>query len=546
MEFKNPNKEDLFFIPLSGTREIGKNLNLYGHNGKWLMVDCGVKFGHRLYPYVDVVMPHLATLDMLKENIEGLVITHAHEDHLGALPYLPDPLPFPIYATDFAYEIIKNKLDKRFSLFDVRKVKAGSEFKVGGFDVEFVHLTHSTVESQGVLIKTPVGKIFHTGDWKFDKDPVVGNSFDEERLKALAQEDVLAVVCDSTNALVPGSSISEGEVKESISELISPIKGRIILTCFSSNIARLESIIMSAHKQGRKIAVMGRSIERMIKSAQSVGYLQSIPALLTLDALKKLPQDEQFIICTGSQGERRAALKTIVDGANKHIKLSAQDTVIFSSRTIPGNELDIFALQNRILDLGASLITPHDCKNIHTSGHATQDDLRNMYSYVKPRYSIPVHGELKHMQAHADIAYDTGVEKSFLLRNGECLSLNGEEPQVIFSVENYDYIMDGNRAIDMRTPYISERRKVAGEGALFITVLLDNKKRLKQDPVITSSLLFSADDPMLEKIQIVIRDAIKTEMNGVSTISERIRLSVRRFLKERIEKNAKVYVHCIE
>lgn len=427
-----PDHNDLWFLPLGGTGEIGMNLNLYGHDGEWLMVDCGVTFPkpgriaadgtvhHRGEPPVQMADP--AFIADRREQLAGLVITHAHEDHVGAVPYLWPLLQCPIYTSRFTAEILRRKLAE-FDLLHrvpIHVVDVGDRRQIGPFEVEWLALTHSIPDPNALMIRTPIGRIFHSGDWKLDDEPLVGHGYSRETFTNLAVEGVDAMVCDSTNATVAGHSTSEAVLYEGLLKAVESAEGRVIVTCFGSNIARLHTLARVARKTGRYMGLLGRSLINMSGAAKAAGLWIAGDHLITPSHLGYLPRSEVLGIATGSQGEPRTALTRLAAGNHPDVELEAGDKVIFSARAIPGNEEGIDALISRLKDMGVEVMTAEASTiPIHASGHPAREELEAMYRWVQPRLAIPVHGEALHMDAHAGIARATGVPKTLVGRNGD-------------------------------------------------------------------------------------------------------------------------------
>ncbi|WP_264817796.1 ribonuclease J, partial [Acidomonas methanolica] len=413
----------LAFLPLGGTGEIGMNLNLYCLDGTWLAVDCGIGFSGNDTPEAEVLMPDPAFIVEHAKSLCGLVITHAHEDHLGAVAHLWPQLRCPIYASPFAAAVLRRKLGEAHLLSQVpiHTIHGDEPFRVGVFDLRFVPVTHSVPEAKALVLRTPYGTVVHTGDWKLDREPVVGPLTDLETFRALGEEGVLAMVCDSTNVLKGGESGTEGSVRDSLATLIRSLHGRVAITCFASNVARVDSIARAARGAGREVMIVGRSLRNLEVAARECGYLADIPPFLTEQDANSVSDDRVLMIITGSQGEPRSALSRIASDAHPNISLGEGDTVIYSSRMIPGNEQAIMAVQDNLTRRGVTVLTDKD-HLVHVSGHATSDDLRTLYGLVKPKYSIPTHGEWRHLTAHAALAKELGVE-SVLLEDGDLLNI---------------------------------------------------------------------------------------------------------------------------
>ncbi|MHA7879974.1 MAG: ribonuclease J [Saccharospirillum sp.] len=418
-----PDHRDFWFLPLGGCGEIGMNLNLYGHDGQWLMVDCGVTFAHpdaSHEPHVQMADPSF--ISERRDSLAGIVITHAHEDHVGAVPYLWKRLRAPIYTTAFTAAILRRKLVE-FGLegqVPVHIVNPGDRLDIGVFNVEWLPITHSIPEPQAMMIRTPVGSVFHSGDWKLDPNPVLGEAYKPALYQALAAEQPNAMVCDSTNALVPGHSTSEADLHDGLSRAIAEAEGRVVVSCFASNVARLHSLFRIAAEQQRDVAILGRSLRNMVAAARSTGYWpRSLKVIDTFD-LGYFPKQNFLVIATGSQGEPRSALHRLAHDTHPDLILEAGDRVIFSSRVIPGNEPQIEALYRQFRHRDIEVITADDSDlPIHASGHPAQDELKQMYQWVQPKVAIPVHGEAAHMAANAAIARDQGVPRQLTGRNGD-------------------------------------------------------------------------------------------------------------------------------
>ncbi|HSV30136.1 MAG TPA: ribonuclease J, partial [Candidatus Omnitrophota bacterium] len=491
---------ELFFLPLGGAGEIGMNLNLYGFGGKWLMVDLGVSFGDETMPMIDVVMPDPAWIEQRREDLVGLVVTHGHEDHLGAIQYLWPRLRCPVYATPFAAAILQAKLHEVGLQHEVpvHIVELGSRFDVGPFNIEMVSITHSIPEPNCVAIRTKAGTVLHTGDWKFDPDPLVGLPTDTEKLRKLGKEGVLALVGDSTNAMTNGSSGSEAEVRANLIEVLGRYDGKIAVTCFATNVARLESVALAAEANNRRVALVGRSLWRIEKAARELGYLKDIAPFLTDHDAGYMPDREIVFLCTGSQGEPRAALARIAGNNHPHVVMGKGDTVIFSSRVIPGNEKAIFKLQNDLVKLGVEVVTERDAF-IHVSGHPARDELTEMYNLVRPQIAIPVHGEARHIKEHAELALACQVKQALRIENGAMVRLAPGPAEVVDHVPTGRLAVDGQdfdggpRLVRTDSDILRDRRRMVFNGSAVCTLVIDGKGKLLGDPQLTALGLLDAD-----------------------------------------------------
>ncbi|BAE51575.1 ribonuclease J [Paramagnetospirillum magneticum] len=543
---------ELLFLPLGGVGEIGMNLALYGYDGKWLMVDCGVSFGDETMPMVDVVMADPAWIEERRDKLAGIVITHGHEDHLGAVQYLWDRLRCPVWATPFSASILKNKLHETGLQAQVplNVVELGSRFKVGPFEIEMISITHSIPEPNLLAIRTPLGTVVHTGDWKFDPDPLLGLPTDTEALRRVGKEGVLALIGDSTNVFTKGHSGSESEVRGSLIELLGRFDGRIAVSCFATNVARLESITVAAMANDRSVALVGRSLWRIDKAARENGYLADLPPFLTEHDAGYLPKDKVVYICTGSQGEPRAALARIASGDHPHVHLGKGDVCIFSSRIIPGNEKDIFKLQNDLVRQGVEVVTEKD-EFVHVSGHPARQEMEEMYRLLRPRVAVPVHGEARHLQEHARLARACGVEEAIETSNGAMLRLAPGPVEVIDHVPTGKLCVDGPRIVRLDSEILRNRRRMVFNGSAVVTVVLDKVGKLLGDPQLTALGLLDAGHEAEEHDAVVeaVRDAIEELPQKVrrddAVVREAARLAVRRSLRDTHGKKPITEVHLV-
>lgn len=526
-------RNELWFLPLGGSGEIGMNLNLYGCDGKWIIVDMGVSFGDDSVPGVDVVMPDPSFIEDRAKDLLGIVLTHAHEDHLGAVGYLWPWLKCPVYATPFAAAFLETKLQEEELTGEVpvNVVPLGGRIDIGPFDIEFVTLTHSIPEPNGLCIRTPYGTVFHTGDWKLDPDPLVGKPTDVERLRQIGDEGVDAIVCDSTNVLTNGRTGSEGAVRESLIEMVGRYRGKVAVACFASNLARLKTVMEAAEQNGREICLVGRSLWRIVDVARKVGYISDTGRFLEADEAANLPDNRVLYICTGSQGEPRAALNRIAWNTHPSVKLGKGDVVLFSSRVIPGNEKSIFRLQNQLVRQGCEVVTDRDAF-IHVSGHPAKDEMREMYGLLRPRIAIPVHGERRHLHEHEKLARDCGVETVVVNENGGIVQIAPGVAEIIGHVQTGRLVIDGDRIVPIDSEILRDRKRMVQNGAAVITIVMDERGKLLADPLVTTHGLFEPD----EEDESVLVDVVKGALHRLSpndrrndeVVAEAARIALRR------------------
>ncbi|MFZ5618327.1 MAG: ribonuclease J [Pseudomonadota bacterium] len=481
-------KDELVFLPLGGSGEIGMNMNLYGfgppHARKWIMIDCGVMFGDLSTPGVELICADPTFILDEKENLIALILTHGHEDHIGAVGLLAPDLGCPVYATAFTAKLVESKLEEREVKIDLRVIGLGAKLKLGPFDIEFVTLTHSIPEPNGVIIRTPLGVVLHTGDWKIDPEPTLGPVTDSPTLSAIGDEGVLAMVCDSTNVLSKGESGSEMRVRESLTKIIAAQKGRVAVTTFASNVSRVVSICEAAYASDRSVCLLGRSMLRIVGAAKEVGLLPEGVKFIEPEMAGFLPREHVLYLCTGSQGEPRAALARIARDDHRDLVLSEGDTVIFSSKIIPGNEREIFTLINDLVELGVHIVTEKDAFT-HVSGHPNRDELKKMYGWVRPRYSIPVHGEARHLEEHAEFAMTLGVKDAIAPRNGDLIRLSPGEPEVIDEVPAGRWLLDGKILTPEGAGPMRERRKLSFAGLVVVALAIDEHGILAAPPAVS-------------------------------------------------------------
>jgi ribonuclease J len=475
--------EELRFVALGGVGEIGMNAYLYGFGPRWLLVDLGIGFADDRLPGADIVLPDPRFLEAERDRLLGLVLTHAHEDHLGAVPYLWPRLGCPIWCTPFAAAVLRRKLADAglVAAGPIHEVEPRRPFAVGPFGCRFLHVTHSIPEANALVIETAAGRILHTGDWKLDPAPLIGPTTDADGLEELGNGSVLALIGDSTNVLAAGSSGSEAEVRDSLMELIAAQPARVVLTTFASNIVRMETAILAGLAAGRRPFVIGRSMRRMIDAAREVGYLKDLPPLGDERELAGLPRERVLALCTGSQGEPRSALQRVAAGGHPRLRLEPGDTVIFSAKIIPGNERTLFDLHNQLVGGGVEVITEED-HFVHVSGHPCRDELEQMYRWVRPAIAIPVHGEARHLQAHVRLARRLGVGQTLLVGDGDLVRLAPGPAAVVGTVPVGRLAVDSTGLIDVGDELFRTRRRLAGNGVVSVSLVLDDQGSLLAAP----------------------------------------------------------------
>ncbi|MGZ8363792.1 MAG: ribonuclease J [Caulobacteraceae bacterium] len=495
-------QNELVFLPLGGSNEIGMNFNLYGygppHDRKWLVVDLGVTFGDQLTPGVDIILPDPEYIEAYADDIVGIVLTHAHEDHIGALGWLWPRLKAPLYATPFTAFLIRDKLNQA-GLHNVplTEIPLSGSITLGPFEINLITLTHSIPEPNGMSIRTPLGTILHTGDWKIDPDPLLGSETDVGAIRRLGDEGVLAMICDSTNVFVDGEAGSEAEVRIAMNKLIGSLTGKVAVACFASNVARMDTSIRAAEANGRRVCLVGRSMHRMASAAAHVGLFQGIKPFIPEEQAKSFPDNGILYLCTGSQGESRAALSRIAEGTHRHVNLGQGDHVIFSSRVIPGNDIPIRNLQNKLADKGVRLHTDREHPGIHVSGHPCRDELKQMYQWARPQIAIPTHGERRHLLEHVALAKDLQVPQALAARNGDMIRLAPGRAEVIDEVPSGRLYVDGNMIVPEQGMALRERRHAAFNGVLNIALAVDGKGRILSGPELRPiGLPGDASDPL--------------------------------------------------
>jgi len=483
-------KDELLFCPLGGSGEIGMNMNLfaYGKPGehKWIMVDIGVTFADDTIPGVDLIYPDPGFIVDKKEDLLGIILTHAHEDHIGAIALLWPLLKCKIFATPFTAVLIKEKFkEKNIDITNHLKiVQLNGTVNLEPFKIEYITLTHSILEPNGLRIETPAGIILHTGDWKIDPEPLIGEKTNSNRLKEVGKEGVLAMICDSTNVFSMGKAGSELDVRKSLLNIMGSLKKRIVMASFASNVARMETAFYCAEKTGRQISLVGRSMHRIFKAARQCGYLKNVIEPIDAREAKKISREKIVYLCTGSQGEPMAALMRIASYTHPDVFIEKDDTVIFSSKIIPGNEKKLFKLQNQLVKDGIEVIS-EESEFVHVSGHPNRDDLREMYDWVKPNCVIPVHGEHRHMIEHMKFAHEMKVPHPVQVQNGDIVKLFPGKPHVFDKAPSGRLYLDGNMSVDEDSQSIKDRKNLSANGYMEVTILISQKGNIHKRPVLT-------------------------------------------------------------
>jgi ribonuclease J len=522
-----PGKE-LLFLALGGSGEIGMNANLYGCDGKWIMLDLGVTFGSADYPGIDIVMPDLEFIEDRKKDLLGIVLTHGHEDHIGAIPYLAADLGVPLYANRFTAGLIAHKLAEEGleKEVEIRVVDIDASFHIGPFGIRLVPLAHSILEMSAAVIDTPYGRVFHTGDWKLDEEPILGAPATAAALTAVGDEGVDVLVCDSTNAFNAEASGSEGSVRDGLMHAVGAAKGRVVVTTFASNAARLATLGAVAKATGRTLCVAGRSLDRILGVARSVGYLKDFPPTVDFDEAMRLPRDKLMVIATGGQGEPRAALARMAGDVHQ-IKLEAGDTVVFSSKQIPGNEVAIGRIMNQLAAKDVLTVTEKQA-HIHVSGHPGQPELAALYGWLRPKLIVPVHGEIRHMHEQARFALEKGVPDALVQENGDLVRLAPGPARIVERVRSGRLLLDGDVILPTDGETINERRKLALNGQISVAVVLSDGKFV--DSAIQYRGVPVEDDreSFIEELNEAAEQAANGKARDRDALKEAIRLGVRR------------------
>ncbi len=546
--------DEVYFVPLGGCGYYGANLALYGAEGKWLIVDCGMGFANSSVPGIDIILPDPRFIESIIDDVVGMVITHGHEDHIGGIPHLWDRIRCPIYATKFTAEQIKRKIEGKKWQKKCELIIVDEDIPVDlePFKIKYIKMAHSIPEGNALAIDIEgYDTILHTGDWKLDKKPMTGNVTDEKSLRELGDKGVLAILGDSTNAMVPGHSTSEDDVRIGLTDTIAKCTGKVIVSCFSSNVARLITIIKSARANGRDVALVGRSLWRMEEIARATGYIKEEEYFLEADDMMHLPDDKMLFICTGSQGESRAALRRVAEGKHRSLEMEKGDTVILSARAIPGNEKEIDIVMNRFMAKGVEVISSVADKSIHASGHPYIEELKQIFAWTKPKIAIPVHGEEMQLRKHGELATKCGVKYVITSENGKVIKLAPGIPKVVAEVEHGILAIDGNRIIPIGHEAILTRKRIMYHGSAVVTLVIDSMGDLVSDPVISAMGL--VDEALEDNLISGVIAEIKKEINNMprhireddADFSEKLRQITRRFLSKQFDKKPQTRIHLV-
>ena len=539
----------VYFLSLGGIGEIGANCYLYCCDGKWIMIDLGLTFADEKFPGIDLLLPKIDFIEKISENLEAIIISHGHEDHAGAVAFFADKIMCPVYATGFARTLIENRLREFDSLDKINLSTINNNIELQNFELNFINTTHSIPETNAISIKTKYGTLLHTADWKIDNNPTLGKPIDKNAFIELGNEGLLALIGDSTNADVPGFSKSEYEVREELIKVFSRYNNRIVISCFSSNIERIESISIAAKKNNRKVVLAGRSMKKTINAAIENDIIDQDSNFISEEEASFIPKENLVVICTGSQGEKKSALYRIAYNSHRHIHLESEDLVIFSSRDIPGNEKTINNLKNLLIRQKVEILTS-DNDLVHVSGHGYAEEIKKMYEWTKPYISIPIHGEEKHLLAHAQLAQASQVPFTKILENGKCIKLAPEEPEIKGLIDTGKLIVEGKNLYDSESNFIKDRRKYSFDGIFMVSIIINEDLSINKNIKISSNGLpeFNSDNFIDQFKENFIAEYMKMNTDQKSSddiISELIKKLIRQKTKLLFSKKPEVKSHII-
>ena len=550
--FIKSTKKGLFFVSLGGIGEIGGNCYLYGCDGKWIMIDLGLAFADdNKYPGIEILVPKINIIEEIGNDLEAIIISHGHEDHAGALSFFGNKIKCPVYATSFVKILIENRLKEFGYLESINLIEFDNREKINfdKFNLEFITTTHSIPQTNAILISTDYGKLLHTADWKIDKNPTLGDGFNKNKFDKIGNDGLLALIGDSTNANTPGYSLSENEVKEELVKIFSRYNARIVVTCFSSNIARMQNIISAAKKNNRKIVLIGRSIKKTVDAAFKTNFLKDIDIFISEEEASFMPRQNIVIICTGSQGEKRSALYRIAFNSHRHISLDQDDVVIFSSKDIPGNEKSINNLKNLLIRQKVEIVTGEE-DTVHASGHGYAEEIKSMYNWTKPYLSIPVHGEPIHLESHKKISQSCQVPLTKILENGKCLKIAPGEPLIQCNVETGKLIVEGKNLYDSDSAFIKERRKYSFTGLVLISIIINNDLSIEKNIQLSSKGIPEFDSVnILNEFKLFFADKYTNltsdQKHSDKTLIELIKANIRQIFKNSGKNKPEVDVHIL-
>jgi len=544
-------KKGLFFLSLGGIGEIGANCYLYGCDGKWIMIDLGLSFADEKFPGVDLLIPKIDFIEKIENDLVAVIISHGHEDHSGAVAFLADKIKCPVYATSFSKLLIENRL-KEFGKLDslnLKKLDTTEQLELCNFNLKFIETTHSIPQPNSIVIETSYGSMLHTADWKIDHNPTLGEHFNKDSFESIGNEGLLALIGDSTNACLPGSSKSENEVRKELKNIFSRYRNRIVVTCFSSNIARIINIIYAAKKNNRKVALIGRSIKKNIEAAIKCNFIDSDEIFISEEEASFISKENLVIICTGSQGEKRSALYRIAYNSHRHINLETDDVVIFSSRDIPGNEKSINNLKNLLIRQRVEVVTDND-DLVHVSGHGYADEIKKMYIWTRPYISIPVHGEPMHLEAHRKISQASQVPITKILENGKCLKIAPGDCKIVEEIETGKLIVEGKYLYDSESSFIKHRRKYSFEGILLISILINEDCSIDKNMILTTKGLAEFEEKdILSEFKFSFIDLYNNlnldQKSSDEIVKEIVIKCIKQIIKKIFQKKPEIEVHLI-